>query len=301
MIHYLKPIIFILFTHLAFAQGSVNQTRIKAIDLEIQAALKKEDYAKAADLKREKELREEMQKALITEDYAKAAQIKAQIEGGDSSTSNNSTEINRLEKEMQIAVNKEDYKRAGEIKRQIEILQSGGTINTTTSNTNTSFNSTNNDNGAPTLEFINQVYIWNKDGSVSPLEKADGKLITSGGGYMVSSATSSYTLPGVASNVRVNQSNTRFVVKVFKGIDPSENIKFLKFDIRGRRSPSRFADQFKSTSAMYHSETGAVTDQYIEISFKQITDEIYEVIVPNLAPAEYGFVYINKFFAFGIN
>lgn len=299
--HHLKTFVFILFTQFAFTQGSVNQARIKAIDIEIQAALKKEDYAKAADLKREKELRAEMQKALTIEDYAKAAQLKAQIEGGSSSLNDNSEEISRLEKEMQLAVNKEDYKKAGEIKRKIEALESGGTVSSSTSTQTTSSFSANTTSGVPSIDFVNQIYLWNKDGSLSSLEKAEGKLTTSGGGYMVSSATSSYILPGTASNVRVNQNESRFVVKIYKGIDPSATFKFLKFDIRGRRSPSRFADQYKSTSAMYHSETGAVTDQYIEVNYKQITDEIYEIEIPHLEPGEYSFVYINKFFAFGIN
>lgn len=289
MVNYLKVTVFLLLSQVAIAQGSANQTRIKEIQTEIQAALKVEDYAKASDLKREKELREEMQKALAVEDYAKAADLKQQIEGGSSSSNNNSAEINRLEKEMNAAVNREDYKQAGEIKRQIETLQSGGTV------------SSNTDSNIPVLDFVNQVSLMSKDGSISSLEKADGKLTTSGGGYIVSSATSSYILPGTTSNVRVNQNESRFVVKIYKGIDPSATFKFLKFDIRGRRNPSRFADQYKSTSAMYHSETGAVTDQYIEVSYKKISDEIYEVIIPHLEPGEYSFVYINKFFAFGID
>lgn len=302
MVNYLKVTVFLLLSQVAIAQGSANQTRIKEIQTEIQAALKVEDYAKASDLKREKELREEMQKALAVEDYAKAADLKQQIEGGSSSSNNNSAEINRLEKEMNAAVNREDYKQAGEIKRQIETLQSGGTVssNTTTQSTRT-YSSSNTDSNIPVLDFVNQVSLMSKDGSISSLEKADGKLTTSGGGYIVSSATSSYILPGTTSNVRVNQNESRFVVKIYKGIDPSATFKFLKFDIRGRRNPSRFADQYKSTSAMYHSETGAVTDQYIEVSYKKISDEIYEVIIPHLEPGEYSFVYINKFFAFGID
>ena len=300
MTKFYKTLCFLLISFSIFSQTTTNQTRIKQIPGEIQAALKVEDYSKASELKKEKELREEMEVAIKNEDYAKAAELKSQIESGSFSSSNDNTaEINRLEKEMNEAVNKEDYKRAGELKKQIEILQSGGTV---TENTSSSSSSSSNNNGAvPELDFVNQVFLWNKDGSVSSLEKAEGKLTTSGGGFVVASATSSYTLPGTKSSVRVNPNNARYIVKVFKGTDPSETIKFLKFDIRGRRSPSRFADQYKSTAAMYHSETGKVTDQYIEVSFKKITDEVFEIVVPKLETGEYGFVYINKFFAFGID
>jgi protein-arginine kinase activator protein McsA len=298
MTNYIRTAVFVLISFTTFSQGSPNQNRIKQIPLEIQAALKAENYEKAAELKKEKELREEMQKALQTEDYAKAAELKNQIDNGGSSSEDNSSEISRLEKEMNEAVKQEDYKKAGDLKRQIETIQNGGTVSNTAATTSSITTSNNN---VPSVDFVNQVYLLNSDGTLSDLEKAEGKLTTSGGGFVVASATSSYILPGTASPVKVNQSNARFVVKVYKGIDPSETFKFLKFDIRGRRSPSRYADQYKSTAAMYHSETGAVTDQYIEVQFKQLSDEVFEIIIPKLEPGEYSFVYINKFFAFGIN
>ena len=116
MTNYIRTAVFVLISFTTFSQGSPNQNRIKQIPLEIQAALKAENYEKAAELKKEKELREEMQKALQTEDYAKAAELKNQIDNGGSSSEDNSSEISRLEKEMNEALKQEDYKKAGDLK-----------------------------------------------------------------------------------------------------------------------------------------------------------------------------------------
>lgn len=279
-----------------FAQVSPNEKRIKEIPSEIQQALKEEKYEKAAELKREKELRISMQDALKKEDYATAADLKKQIEQGGDETS---SKVAELEKEMQAAVDREDYKRASDIKKQIEAIKSGNdpmaqqqaTIATTPTYSGT----------VPTPDFVNQVFLWSRNGELQSLEKVEGKLTTSGGGFVVASATSSYTLPGPKSATRLTNDELRFIVKVIPGTDPSESIKFLKLDVRGRRNPSRFADQFKTTAAMYHSETGEVTNQYIEVNFKKLTDDVFEIVVPNLSSGEYAFMYITKFYAFGIN
>ena len=51
MTNYIRTAVFVLISFTTFSQGSPNQNRIKQIPLEIQAALKAENYEKAAELR----------------------------------------------------------------------------------------------------------------------------------------------------------------------------------------------------------------------------------------------------------
>lgn len=299
--------LFILFFFLgAFslsAQETDNQKRIKAIPTEINKAVASEDFQKAADLKREQELREELETALKSEDYQKAANLKKQIEtgeGGNSGT-DNSAKIAELEKEMQTAVDNEDYKRAGDLKKEIESIKSGKPVDNTSSN-RSSGSSSNYSGNTPTIDFVNQVFLLNNDNSTTKLEKVQGKLTTSAGGFGgYGSATSSYVLEGSRSPVRLSPNQMKFVVKVYQGIDPSESFVLSKVEVRGRRK-NRYADQYKSTSAWGHSETGKVSENQVEIQFKKLSDEVFEITIPGgIEPGEYAFQYIDKLFAFGVD
>jgi protein-arginine kinase activator protein McsA len=279
------------------AQENANSKRIKEIPSLIQKALKTEDYEKAASLKKEKTLRLEMTEALKKEDYAKAASLKKQIENGGKEVN---PQIADLNAQMKSAIAREDYKEAGRLKKQIATLENGGTItNTTKSNsTNTSTGSNSN---VPHIEFTNQVYHF-RNGKISSLVKATGQLKTSGGGWGgFGGATSSYVLTGETSNIVINSNELTFIVKVGVGIDPSEYIHLVKLDVRGRRK-DRYADQYKSTSSGFHTETGKVENNQIGIRYTKVEPGVYKITIPEglIIGAQYSFMYINKMFAFTV-
>jgi protein-arginine kinase activator protein McsA len=113
-----------LISTLSIGQESPNQKRIKAIPLEIQQAVKSENFEKAAELKKEKELREELEKAIKSEDFAKASQLKSEIDNLNQEEKKQA-EIAKLNKELELAVKSEDYAKAKELKNKIEELKTG--------------------------------------------------------------------------------------------------------------------------------------------------------------------------------
>jgi protein-arginine kinase activator protein McsA len=278
---------------IVISQTTTNDKRIKEIPALIQAALKTEDYEKAASLKKEKTLRIEMAEALKKEDYAKAASLKKQIENGGKEVNPQIAELNA---QMKSAIAREDYKEAGRLKKQIEVIENGGTISTT--NNSTTHNTEQSSGNVPKIEFLNQVFHYS-NGRIKSLEKATGQLKTSSG---FGSATSSYVLNGATSNITISSDNLNFIVKVGVGVDPSENIILVKMDVRGRRK-NRYADQYKSSASMFHSETNKVDKNRIGVRFTKIDPGVYKITIPSglISGAQYSFMYINKMFAFTVN
>lgn len=308
----MKGLLIFLITVISFSVSSqtTNDERISEIPSEIRAAITAENYEKAADLKKEKELRMQIKDALVKQDYERAKNLNMQIKALDGSVSNsqNSNRIRQLENEMQQAIASENYKRAGAIKKEIEALKSGNatsaSYNYTPTNVASTPPSTTVTNGAiPEPPFLYQVFLL-KNGTLRDLEKTTGELKSSGGGFFYASATSSYVIDGPKSSVRLRRTGNQFVVKVSPGFDPSESIKLVKLDVRGKKSPSRYADQFKSTASMYHSETNKVGN-LIEITFKPVSNKKGVFVISTgdklESGAEYAFMYINKMYAFGID
>ncbi len=152
-------------------------------------------------------------------------------------------------------------------------------------------------------EFYNQVYTKDANGNYQQLEKNEATTSSNGGGYGgFSGHTSSVKIPGSSSNIRFKKGQYHFVVKVYPGQDPSDIIKLLRFDIRGRKK-DRFVDVSKSSSAMFSTNSHEVTENRIRISFKNIGDQIYEINIADedITPGEYTFMNADKCFAFGVD
>ncbi|HQV38745.1 MAG: hypothetical protein IPO60_03515 [Flavobacteriales bacterium] len=152
-------------------------------------------------------------------------------------------------------------------------------------------------------EFYNQVYSMDAAGNYQQLEKNETSTSSNGGGYGgFGGSTSSVKIPGSTSNVRFKKGQTKFVVKVYAGQDPSDVIKLARFDIRGRKK-DRFIDLSKSSHAMYSHNTNEVTDNRIRIAFKNVGDHVYEIQIDpkDIEPGEYGFLNGDKVFAFGLD
>ncbi len=289
----------LLGAQIAMSQSS-NAQRITKIDAEIKKAVTAENYQKAANLKREKELRLEMAEALKTENYGRAAEIKKQLEAGPAASSSSGPNLASLESDLQQAINVEDYKKAAKIQKQIDALKSGKPL--PASKTPTATKATNSHLNSSEPEFVNQVYYSDINGNLHSLEKAEGQLKTSGGGFYYASATSSYMITGASSPVRLERGKLNFVVKTLPGMDPAGSFKLVKLDVRGRRSSDRYADAYKSTAAMFHSETGAVSENNVPIAFRSLGNNVFQIVIEkDLGPGEYSFMYITKMFAFGID
>lgn len=65
----------------AYAQEITNQARLAEAKKEMEAAVSKEDYASAANLKKEIEIREKIEQAVAAGDYAEAQRLKEELEG----------------------------------------------------------------------------------------------------------------------------------------------------------------------------------------------------------------------------
>lgn len=281
---------------------SKNDVRLKQLPVLIQKAVDGEDFQKAADLKKEEGLRFDMKKALYDEDYAKAAQLSNQIKM--TSGEGTSNKITSLEKELDQAINSEDYGRASQIKKQIEALKNGSSSNQTISATQIV-----SGNILDQLEFINQVYYYDKsEGRAIPLEKGKPEIKSSTKavpGYAQS--TSYYVIDGVRSPVRFSGvAGHSFIVKTTPGVDPSDTFRLVKFEILGRKTPQRHMAAFTATGSGWGWGSGGSSGQIskfdVPIEFKKIENGVYEIILQqSLEKAEYTFYLPNKMYAFGIN
>lgn len=151
-------------------------------------------------------------------------------------------------------------------------------------------------------EFVNQVYSINAQGDFDKLEKVDGHRVTAGGGaYGFSAKVTSYKVIGNESPVRLSKEQQRFIVKTYSGIDPSDMFELVKFDIRGVKK-DRYVDMHKRNRARYHSSSRQVSENRVAVSFKSLGNATYEIhLDEELEPGEYGFLYGEKVFAFGVD
>jgi hypothetical protein len=83
-------------------------------------------------------------------------------------------------------------------------------------------------------------------------------------------------------------------------------VKLVRFDLlqRSRRDPAkdRHMPSMKTTGSWGGASSEQVTENNIRIDIKRLADGVYEVIPSQpLAPNEYGFYILHKFYAFGID
>lgn len=271
---------------------NTNQQRLSKIDGLIEEAVRKENYQKAADYKREKKIRLEMKKALSEEDYIKAAELQKQLDDGVAGNQ----QIANLEKKLQDAIDSEDYATASQIKKDIEQLKNGGTLSSSGSNISNS--------GMPEPEFQNQVVYYSESSNrVVELEKETPELKTStwaAPGYAKS--TSYYLIKNPKSPVRMrNGNNLKFLVKIYQGIDPSDNFKLVKLK---HRDNDRVMEYFTASGSGWGSGgANKVSEFDQEIRFERVKEGLYMITTQKpLEPGEYAFFYSGiKMYAFGID
>lgn len=84
-------LLYIFFIQVNFAQDT-NVERLAKAETELKEALAKEDYEKAAALKKEIQLRQEIEVAVKNGDYEKAAQLKGELAGKTKQQPTNTTQ-----------------------------------------------------------------------------------------------------------------------------------------------------------------------------------------------------------------
>lgn len=294
----MKNFIFILFVLISFnsiAQKQLSEYTIQELDVKKKEAVSSDNMADAAIYKKAIDLRTQIDAAAAAEDYTKAASLKKQLKSlsiGGATNENTS----QLEEEIKKAVAAEDYEKASRLKKQLE---SGG--NKTTSNNDASSSST-----LPTIEFINQVYFWNKtDNSIRPLEYDTPEMKTqAAGGFGYAQATSFWVIQGIKSDVTLNGSgNISFILKVTPGMNPTDMFRLVKFQILGKRTPSRHMAAFTSSSAAYAgTSTKERRDNDILITYNKIEEGYYEILINGrLVPGEYTFYGLGKMYSFSVS
>ncbi len=158
--------------------------------------------------------------------------------------------------------------------------------------------------------YLNQVYLVDRaTGRVSGLEKGTPEMKTNTvAAPFYASSTSSWMLAGDRSNVRISSfGGYNFIIKFTPGLDPTEHIKMSQFNVmpKSRRDPSkdRYMPAFTATSAGWGGATsGSVTKFDVACEFKKLDEGVYEIIPQTaLAPGEYTFYVMHKFYAFGVD
>ncbi|MGK7390260.1 MAG: UvrB/UvrC motif-containing protein [Candidatus Cyclobacteriaceae bacterium M2_1C_046] len=226
--------------------------------------------------------------AVANENFTKAAKIKKAIE---------------LKQKLDEAVANEDYELAAKLKKQ---LRNGATGNgnqapSVTSNSGSSGSSMSN--GKYDLDFYNTAYLFDKSNDqVINLEKKTAEIkTTSYSAVFVAGASSYWVVNGLTSEVKLDRNKDyTFLVRVANGVDPSTIFKLAQLELTGREEISRSLLSFKTTAAAY---AGGSTDQNTEsnvnVSFKKVDEEVYEVVINEvLPPGEYAFVFGDNWFLF---
>jgi len=230
------------------------------------------------------ELESEKSKAVAAEDYANAAKFKKAIS---------------LQEELKDAVAAEDYDKAASLKAEINNLSS----NSGNANKSASANSSSNtaSGTAPNMEFVNQVYLWNKSANtVSDLEKDKPEIKTkTSAGWGYAESQSFWVIDGSASSVKVSGEQAEFILNITPGMDPADLFRLIKFEIIDGK---RHLPSFKSTAgAWVGGSTKERKDRDVPVSFDKVDDGVYHVIIKrNLSRGEYAFYGLNKMFSFSL-
>ncbi|MEX1191480.1 MAG: UvrB/UvrC motif-containing protein [Brumimicrobium sp.] len=301
----------LLIPHCSFTQNS-EKARISEIEQEISKAVDKGDYEKAASLKKEKETLEAIIVALENGDYEKAANLKEGLETGSSGNNVATTKsrLNEVEDEISKAVDAGDYEKAAELKKEKELLEElivaqengdSAKIDELQSKLLNGTASPSGSNKEVSPEFVNQVYIWDKNSNeLESLEKQKGTIETStSASPFHAKSTSFYKVDGEYSSIRKNNDNS-FVIKVMNGQDPRDLVELILFK-PGKDGKDRYMPYYESSGYAYGGSSGEVKDIKIPISIKKVKDQIYEIIPDEtLKNGEYGYKVIDKFYCFGV-
>jgi hypothetical protein len=297
-------LLFLLFiTFYSQAQKQISEYSISELQEKKNEAVANNNADNAAVYTKALEIRSQMDAAVKAEDYAKAGSLKEQLKSLKVLSAQDNEKIKALEAEIKVAVAEEKYDRAAALKNDIENIRG---VKTPTSPEQTGNKTVSASSSIPSIEFVNQVYFWNKnDNSIKTLEYNTPEIKTQTNvGFGYAQATSFWAIPGTKSDVILtSEANTSFIIKVSPGVNPIDLFRLVRFEILGKVNPCRHMAAYTSTSAAY---TGGSTnerrDNDIAISFQKLDDAgNYEVVVNGrLSPGEYTFFGLGKMYSFSL-
>lgn len=204
---------------------------------------------------------------------------------------------------LQKAVENEEFEKAAALKKSLQVLENGDTQ--ADENVNEEYiQSEPKNNSYPKLDFINTVYLWDKNNNVvSDLEFDQPEITTKAGGFAYYAEATSYNkVAGASSDVKVKNGDS-FLLKVAPGTNPQELFSLIQFDIMGRDVQDRYLPLFKSSTAAspFHASTNTSKNTSNErgVTFKKLGEGVFEVVINGIvAPGEYAFNGLNKMYSF---
>ncbi len=281
----------------SFAQKSLADYSIPELEQKKKEAVAKDNMSDASVYKKAITLRTEINAAKKAEDFTKAASLKEELSALKvTGSTDNSAKIKKLEADLKQALAVEDYQKASSLKKEIEALKTNKPADTKTTKSSATA-------AIPSIEFVNQIYIWNKStGVVSPLESGTPEVKTSTNvGFGYAQSTSFWVIPGTKSDVSLNSNgNTSFILKVSAGSNPVDLFRLVRFQILGKGNPGRYMAAYTATSAAYSAtSSGERKDNDVEISYNKLNDDHYEVIIADkIGAGEYTFFGLGKMYSF---
>lgn len=282
--------IFICLNFYSNAQKAVTELTIQELEAKLKEAetsSNKDDvnyYTKAISLRKNIEV------AVKNEDYNKANSLKSELK--NLKKGSNDDEKSKLEAELKKAVDSEDYAKAAELKKKLN-------------NTENQNSETTSEVNIPEVEFVNQIYLWNKNDNSMNLLELDVPTVKTqvAVGYGYSQASSYWAIPGIKSDFVINSmENKSFVLRTSPGVNPYEMFRLVQFKILGKKDPCRHMAAYVSSSgAWVGSSTTEKRDGDVAFSFKKLKDNYYEVVLnQGISSGEYTFYGLNKMFSFSL-
>lgn len=240
-------------------------------------------FAQTFDDKSVTQLTSLKKKAASKQDYELAAKYKKAIE---------------IKGELSKAVKAEDYSKAASLKKELSALNGSAPLSNSKKGS-----STHAAKGSETL-YANTVYLRNNvTGEDRKLEMQDAKFaIETYSAFVVAGSTSFWTVKGYYSTMQLTKKDDfTFVIKMGAGVDPASIVSLVKLSLLGKQTLSRKQLDSKTTAAAYAgAQTASNLSQDVPISFKDIGDNVYEIVINQMIlPGEYAFKFGIKWYLFG--
>lgn len=282
--------LFIISSNFLFSQnaGDLTLSELETKLKEAQSSKNKTDedyYSKAISLRKRIDL------AVKSEEYETANKLKLELK--NLSKGGNTSERAKLEDDLKKAIDTEDYAKAAEIKKKLNGESTGAS------------KGESYDASVPDVEFVNQVYLWDRnDGSIKLLEYDTPEMKTQVAvGYGYSQSSTYWAIPGIKSDFIISSmENKSFILRTPDGVNPNESFRLVQFKILGKRDPCRhMAAYVTSSGAWVGTHTNEKREGDVSFTYRKLKDNYYEVVLnQGMSAGEYTFYGNSKMFSFSL-
>lgn len=153
----------------------------------------------------------------------------------------------------------------------------------------------------PTPEFAMRPYILEANNTLKNLERIE---VQSDMKAKISGVEMFFTTFNAKSDVRLSKAAMpKFIIKVDAGTDPADVISLGIGEIKKDKR------RFLQSSSNARGEARDISSTSVKLEFKKISDGLYEIVLPTIAPGEYAFMPVKigvsdtklKFSCFGVD